>query len=77
MSDGSNFSATYHLYRALCVRDPFAEAGNNLYLGFMKILKAYKSGKLGSNLLRKEEQAVSELLSLFVRFHAKCYIGKE
>ncbi|KAF8439594.1 Est1 DNA/RNA binding domain-containing protein, partial [Kalaharituber pfeilii] len=39
-------------------------------------LKAYKSGKLGSNLVRKEEQIVSELLSLFVRLHAKCFNGK-
>ncbi|RPB26879.1 hypothetical protein L211DRAFT_804507 [Terfezia boudieri ATCC MYA-4762] len=77
MSDGSNLSATYHLYRAVSVKEPFPEAGNNLGLGFQKILKAYRSGKLGSNLVRKEEQQVSELLSLFTRLHAKYFNGKE
>jgi len=77
MSDGSNLSATYHLYRAVSVREPFPEAGNNLGLGFQKILKAYRSGKLGANLVRKEEQQVSELLSLFTRLHAKYFNGKE
>lgn len=77
MSDGSNLSATYHLYRAVSVREPFPEAGNNLGLGFQKILKAYRSGKLGCNLVRKEEQQVSELLSLFTRLHAKYFNGKE
>ncbi|KAF8428572.1 hypothetical protein EV426DRAFT_676954 [Tirmania nivea] len=77
MSDGSNLSATYHLYRAVSVKEPFPEAGNNLGLGFQKILKAYRSGKLGANLVRKEEQQVSELLSLFTRLHAKYFNGKE
>ena len=77
ISDGSNFSATYHLYRAVSVKEPFPEAGYNLGLGFQKILKAYRSGKLGANLVRKEEQQVSELLSLFTRLHAKYFNGKE
>ncbi|KAF8477529.1 hypothetical protein BDZ91DRAFT_788057 [Kalaharituber pfeilii] len=54
VNDGSNLSATYHLYRVVS-----------------------KNGKLGSNLVRKEEQIVSELLSLFVRLHAKCFNGKD
>lgn len=77
MNDGSNLSATYHLYRAVSVKEPFPEAGNNLALGFHKILKAFKSGKLGSNMVRKEEQQVTELLSLFTRLHAGCFNGQE
>ncbi|KAI5845103.1 hypothetical protein DFP73DRAFT_548114 [Morchella snyderi] len=77
LNEGSNLSATYHLYRALSVAEPFPEAGDNLGLGFRKVLKAHKAGNLGTNLVRKEEQAVCELIALFVRLHAKCFIGKE
>ena len=76
MADGSNLSAIYHLYRAVSVEEPFAESGNNLSLGFQKILKAEDSGKLGSSLVRKEEQMVSELLGLFGRLHARYFTGK-
>lgn len=77
MNDGSNLSATYHLYRAVSVKEPFPEAGNNLGLGFQKILKAFKSGRLGSSMVRKEEQQVAELLSLFTRLHAGFFNGQE
>ena len=77
ISDGSTLSATYHWYRAVSVEEPFPESGGNLGLGFQKILKAYRGGKLGSNLVRKEEQMVSELLSLFTRLHANFFDGKE
>lgn len=77
LNEGSNLSATYHLYRALSVAEPFPEAGDNLGLGFRKVLKAHKAGNLGVNLVRKEEQAVSELIALFVRLHARCFTGRE
>lgn len=77
LNEGSNFSATYHLYRALSVAEPFPEAGDNLGVGFRKVLKAYKAGNLTANLARKEEQVIHELVALFVRLHAKCFIGKE
>ena len=77
MNEGSNLSATYHLYRAVSVAEPFPEAGDNLGLGFRKVLKAHKAGNLAVNLARKEEQIVHELVALFVRLHAKCFAGKE
>jgi hypothetical protein len=77
INEGSNLSATYHLYRALSVAEPFPQAGENLGLGFRKALKAYRTEQPTANLMRKEEQLVRNLISLFVRLHAKCYIGKE
>lgn len=76
-SEGSNLSSTYHLYRAISVRDPFPQAGDNLELGFRKALKAYKAEPSTSIFQRKEEHAVNELISLFIRLHAKCYTARE
>ncbi|KAG0637700.1 hypothetical protein HOY80DRAFT_1010509 [Tuber brumale] len=77
LNEGSNLSATYHLYRALSVAEPFPEAGDNLAVGFRKVLKAHKAGNLTASLSRKEEQVIHELVALFVRLHAKCFAGKE
>ncbi|KAL7274634.1 hypothetical protein RUND412_002466 [Rhizina undulata] len=75
-SEGSSLSYTYHLYRALSVAEPFPGAGDNLAIGFRKVLKTHKAGSVG-NMTRKEEQVVVELVSLFVSLHAKCFRGKE
>lgn len=75
--EGSHLSSTYHVYRALSVAEPFPQAGDNLAVGFRKILRADKAKTLGASVFRREEQAVKDLMILFVRYHAKCYSGKE
>ncbi|PWW80340.1 hypothetical protein C7212DRAFT_276141 [Tuber magnatum] len=77
LNEGSNLSYTYHLYRALSVSEPFPEAGDNLGVGFRKVLKTFKVGNLTASFSRKEEQAIHELVALFVRLHAKCFTNTE
>lgn len=69
-ADGSVISATYHLYRAVSVKQPFPQSDNNLELNFNKLLKAHREGKLDSLSKRKEEKTVSDLLTGFLILHA-------
>jgi hypothetical protein len=77
LNEGSTLSATYHLYRAISVTEPFPQASDNLEIGFRKALKHYKLQTPAPNYVRKEEQAVKDLITLFVRLHAKCYAARE
>jgi hypothetical protein len=77
INEGSNLSSTYHLYRAMSVAEPFPQASENLEKGFRKALKAYKAQAPAAVFTRKEEQAVKELISLFIRLHAKCFTARE
>ncbi|KAI5791284.1 hypothetical protein FPQ18DRAFT_367418 [Pyronema domesticum] len=77
INEGSTFSATYHWYRAISVAEPHPLASDNLERSFNKIRKAYQSSKRIPDYPRKEEQAVKELLALFVRLHAKCYVSTD
>jgi len=72
--DGSNFSAIYHLYRALSVSKPFPETQTNLRVCFKKILKTENAGNATT---LRDEQPVEELIKIFIRFHAQCYIEQE
>lgn len=77
LNEGSTLSATYHLYRAISVSEPFPEASDNLEIGFRKAIKTFKSEASAPNYVRKEEQVVKDLITLFVRLHAKCYAAQE
>ncbi|KAA8911092.1 hypothetical protein FN846DRAFT_897750 [Sphaerosporella brunnea] len=77
INEGSNLSSTYHLYRAMSVAEPFPQASENLEKGFRKALKAYKTQAPAQVFTRKEEHAVKELISLFVRLHAKCFTARD
>lgn len=62
----------------MSVAEPFPQASENLEKGFRKALKAYESETPATTrLMRKEEQAVKDLITLFVRLHAKCYTARE
>ncbi|KAK9452601.1 hypothetical protein V1511DRAFT_490571 [Dipodascopsis uninucleata] len=67
--DGSVLSSTYHFYRAMCVKEPFPTAQDNLVLGFKKFLKNRDSLKdQKSN--NRDESEVHELLESFLMWHA-------
>ena len=64
-------ASTYYFYRALACEEPFATAGNNLALGFRKVLRD------GVGVDRVEREDVGALIEAFLRMHAEFYDGSE
>ena len=63
--------STYYFYRALACDEPFATAGNNLALGFRKVLRD------GVGVDGVEREDVGNLIEAFLRMHAEFYNGNE
>ena len=64
-------SSTYYFYRALACDEPFATAGNNLALGFRKVLRD------GVGVDGVEREDVGTLIEAFLRMHAQFYNQQE
>lgn len=64
-------ASTYYFYRALACGEPFATAGNNLALGFRKVLRD------GVGVDGGEREDVGALIEAFLRMHAEFYNQKE
>ena len=60
-------SSTYYFYRALACGDPFVTAGNNLALGFRKILRD------GVDIDGVEREDVGNFIQVFLKMHADYY----
>lgn len=60
-------ASTYYFYRALACDEPFATAGNNLGLGFRKVLRD------GVGLDGGEREDVGALIEAFLKMHAKFF----
>lgn len=82
LADGNHLRATYHLYRALAVEEPYPGVKRNLEIEFKKIVAAWMKGDLiESDLVAKEStrdgKAGKALPAWFVLLHARCYKGEE
>ena len=75
--EGNHLHATYHLYRALAVDEPYPLAGENLGVEFKKISVAWSKGELIPRSRNAQENAANSLLAWFVRLHARCFKGDE
>jgi len=64
-------ASTYYFYRALACDEPFATAGNNLALGFRKVLRD------GVGVGGVEREDVGELMGAFLKMHALFYNQQE
>jgi hypothetical protein len=64
-------ASTYYFYRALACDEPFATAGNNLALGFRKVLRD------GVGVDGVEREDVGALIEAFLRLHAEFYNQQE
>lgn len=64
-------ASTYYFYRALACDEPFITAGNNLALGFRKILRD------GVDVDGVEREDVGVLIDAFLRMHAQFYNQQE
>jgi Est1 DNA/RNA binding domain len=64
-------ASTYYFYRALACDEPFATAGNNLALGFRKVLRD------GVGLAGFEREDVGALIEAFLKMHAEFYNKEE
>lgn len=71
LADGNHLMATYHLYRALCSKDPYPTAGENLKIEFRKILGAWSKGEP----LSSPNSVKSSIISPFIYLHAQCDKG--
>lgn len=60
-------ASTYYFYRALACDEPFTTAGNNLGLGFRKILRD------GVGLDGGEREDVASLIESFLKMHAEFF----
>ncbi|KAI9843450.1 MAG: hypothetical protein M1837_006296 [Sclerophora amabilis] len=77
LADGNHLRATYHLYRALAVKEPYPSAKNNLEIEFKKVLAAWDKGELITNGPSQDGNSSKALLAWFVRLHARCYKGED
>ena len=79
LADGDHLRSTYHLYRALAVKEPHPTAKNNLEVEFKKVITAWE--KHGELVHQKWQQDLShsqtKLLGWFLLLHAQCYKGTE
>ena len=74
----NHLSATYHLYRALVVKEPHPTAKGNLEIEFKKIEEAWSKGELINNdLVRNSQEPGKALVGWFMRLHARCYKGHD
>lgn len=72
--EGSTLSAVYHLWRAVSSsKNAPLQYQNNLDLALKKIPKKKEQELVSS--VRKEEHVVRELIPLFLRLHARCYLN--
>ena len=76
LADGNHLRSTYHLYRALAVKEPHPTAKGNLEIGFKKIIVAQEKGELmNDDAQRDHSSSTKALLGWFMLLHAKCYKG--
>lgn len=71
LGDQSSLSSIYHIYRSLCVDEPFANGKGNLEICLGKILKKHMGQQDTAESSRKEEHPIKELLKPFLTLHAK------
>jgi hypothetical protein len=64
-------ASTYYFYRALACDEPFPTAGNNLALGFRKVLRD------GVDARGVEREDVGALMETFLRMHAQFHNQQE
>ncbi|KAI9791975.1 MAG: hypothetical protein M1816_003244 [Peltula sp. TS41687] len=77
LADGNHLRATYHLYRALAVEEPYPSAKGNLEIEFKKIVAAWRKGELISKSAARDGNAGKTLSAWFVLLHARCYKGEQ
>lgn len=65
-----HLASTYYFYRALACAEPFPTAGNNLDVGFKKVLRD------GVGVDAGEREDVGRLIEAFLRMHAELFRAK-
>ena len=79
LADGDHLRSTYHLYRALAVKEPHPTAKNNLEVEFKKVITTWeKHGELMHQKLQQDlNHSQTKLLGWFLLLHAQCHKGTE
>lgn len=77
LADGNHLRATYHLYRALAVEEPYPSAKGNLEIEFKKIIAAWRRGELIVKGSARDGNAGKAFSAWFVLLHARCYKGEQ
>ncbi|KAI9829632.1 MAG: hypothetical protein M1826_005522 [Phylliscum demangeonii] len=77
LADGNHLRATYHLYRALAVEEPYPAAQGNLEKELSKIILTWRKGQLIGKSGFHDGTAGSTLAAWFVLLHARCSSGEE
>lgn len=74
--DVNHLSATYHIYRALAVEEPYPMGKDNLEVEFKKIEEAWSKGELiMTDPVKNSQEPGKALVGWFMRLHARCYKG--
>ncbi|KAI5300852.1 hypothetical protein KEM55_004460 [Ascosphaera atra] len=73
LAEGNHLEATYRLYRAICSKNEYPPAPENLNIEFKKVLTAWVKGEP----LSVVNHVKSSVISLFIYLHAKCAKGAE